>query len=41
MLTNVATFEVAVGATVLAVKFQDEDGYQQQNISIELYLAIA
>ena len=30
-LIDVATSEVAVGATVLAVIVDDEDGYQRQN----------
>ena len=29
VLTNVTTFGVAVGATVLAVEVEDEDGYQK------------
>ena len=29
VLTNVTTFVVAVGATVLTVKVEDEDGYQR------------
>ena len=31
VLTNVTTFGVAVGATVLAVEVEDEDGYQKYN----------
>ena len=30
VLTNVTTFGVAVGATVLAVEVEVEDGYQRQ-----------
>ena len=30
VLTNVTTFGVAVGATVLVVKVEVEDGYQRQ-----------
>ena len=30
VLTNVTTFGVAVGVTVLAVEVEDEDGYQRQ-----------
>jgi len=30
VLTNVTTFGVAVGATVLTVEVEDEDGYQRQ-----------
>ena len=29
VLTNVTTFGVVVGATVLAVEVEDEDGYQK------------
>ena len=29
MLINVTTFGVAVGATILAVEVEDEDGYQK------------
>ena len=29
VLTNVMTFGVAVGATVLTVEVEDEDGYQK------------
>jgi hypothetical protein len=35
LLTNMTTFRVAVGATIVAVKVKDEDGCQRQHISIE------
>ena len=34
--TNVTTFGVAVGATVMAVEVEDEVGYQKYNIYIML-----
>ena len=36
VLTNVTTFGLAVGATVLAVEVEDEFGYQNKNMYIAL-----